>query len=554
MKAKQLSRSYRPAGLFVAVCFCLACPVNAQEPKPANMPTVNADGTTTSTEPVDYGKGRGECPFKGKGEKKTTWDKDGKVIKVEWVKKGVVRRAWFFKKDEHGTSITTYDYDNDGKPERKGEKRFDANGKALSEEAQDVKPDGTATGGDKYVYENGKWVTYSWDPESETWKEMGTLAYTPPSLETFLEENGVELKPSSAQQSSATGIPGARNREFEQTLFPSNQPGSRWSVSLGFMAQHSNVNFSFSHKAEDFGLVSEGSTDFFTGDGTVSYADGTVSFDVISDSFKLAPFTGGSVQSTGTGTIGSATVDTIDVTFHSTVINEEGGTRSSEQGSGKYAPYIQLSCKIAEGNWGAVSIFSQYAFYDINESSGEVGGGFRGDLHTFIYQGIDQMTGPDLVVYDPTVLNGAPFNANPPFSFPVDMISALRMQSCGELDLQQHVFTLGARAEMSCWDRYHLVVAGGPTLTHSCADFKARTDLWMGNVRWTTHEFSDSVHKFQLGFMAQAGVRIDLWRNVSLEVFGRYDWSDQLRIGDEQAKVELGNNSFGGGLGINFNF
>jgi len=553
VKAKQLFRSYRPAGLFVAVCFCLACPVNAQEPKPAYTPTVNADGTT-STEPVDYGKGRGESPFKGKGEKRTIRDKDGKVIKVEWVKKGVVRRAWFFKKDEHGTSITTYDYDNDGKPERKGEKRFDANGKALSEETQSVKPDGTATEGDKYVYENGKWVVYRWDSESETWKEHGTLAFTPRDLETFLEENGVELKPSSAQQSSATGIPGARYREFEQTMFPSNQPGSRWSVSFGFIAQHSNVNFSFSQKAEDFDLVSEGSTDFFTGNGTVSYGDGAVFSDIVADPFKLAPFSGGFVESTGTGTIGSATVDTIDVTFHSTVINEEGGTRSSEQGFGKYAPYIQLSFKVAEGNWGSVSIFSQYAFYDKNESSGSVGGGFLGDLHTFIYQGIDQMSGPDLLVYDPSVLNNAPFNAKPPFLFPVEMIDSLRMQSSGELDLQQHVFTFGARAEISWWDRYHVVVAAGPTLTHACADFNARTDLWMGDVRLATHEFSESSHDFQLGFMLQAGVEIDLWRNVSLEVFGRYDWSDRLEVGNDQAKAELGNNSIGGGAGIKFTF
>jgi len=42
--------------------------------------------------------------------------------------------------------------------------------------------------------------------------------------------------------------------------------------------------------------------------------------------------------------------------------------------------------------------------------------------------------------------------------------------------------------------------------------------------------------------------------DVSLEVFGRRDWSDKLAVGDEQAKAELGNNSIGGGGGIKFTF
>jgi hypothetical protein len=34
----------------------------------------------------------------------------------------------------------------------------------------------------------------------------------------------------------------------------------------------------------------------------------------------------------------------------------------------------------------------------------------------------------------------------------------------------------------------------------------------------------------------------------------RYDWSDKLEVGDDQAKAELGNNSIGGGVGIKFTF
>jgi hypothetical protein len=53
---------------------------------------------------------------------------------------------------------------------------------------------------------------------------------------------------------------------------------------------------------------------------------------------------------------------------------------------------------------------------------------------------------------------------------------------------------------------------------------------------------------------SKTGVEIDLWRNVSLEVFGRYDYADKLEVGDEQARAELGNNSIGGGVGIKFKF
>lgn len=173
MKAEQLFRSYHLAGFFVVVWLCLTCAINAQEPQPGGTPTVvhNEDGGTTTTEPVDFGKSQPDTPFKGKGEKLTTRDRDGNVTKVEWVKKGVVRRAVFIENGSETTTVTAYDYQSDGKtPVSKSEHSFGNNdGKLRSHEKKTYTGGGQVKGGTRYRFENGEWVSEHWDPETETW-------------------------------------------------------------------------------------------------------------------------------------------------------------------------------------------------------------------------------------------------------------------------------------------------------------------------------------------------------------------------------------------------
>ena len=152
-------------------------PLIADEPKT----TTNPDGTTTTTTQVDYGKRDSEewgpereeadRPFYGKGEKRTTRDKDGNVTKIEWVKKGIVRRAVFFGKEPERDVVTRYDYDRNGKIIHKEELAYSkSDGKLVSKDEEKYKPDGQVdTSLGKERFRDGKYDW--WNPETEEWEE-----------------------------------------------------------------------------------------------------------------------------------------------------------------------------------------------------------------------------------------------------------------------------------------------------------------------------------------------------------------------------------------------
>ena len=152
-------------------------PLIADEPKTATNP----DGTTTTTTQVDYGKRdsdewgpereEADRPFYGKGEKRTTRDKDGNVTKIEWVKKGIVRRAVFFGKEPERDVVTRYDYDRNGKIIHKEELAYSkSDGKLVSKDEEKYKPNGQVDPSlGKERFRDGKY--YWWNPKTEQWEE-----------------------------------------------------------------------------------------------------------------------------------------------------------------------------------------------------------------------------------------------------------------------------------------------------------------------------------------------------------------------------------------------
>jgi hypothetical protein len=184
--------------LLALVFVCVASSFDAGEPKTIKNP----DGSTTKVEEVDFGQPRkaGEAggitpiqedvPFYGKGEKRTTEDKDGNVIKVEWLQKNKLRRVVFFK-DEKGVKVVTrYDYAADGKTvEVKSEKVFSRlDGRLLSQEDEKYKSSGQLDKGSKRFRE-GQW--YDWDPKTESWEKSAGPPGRPETLEDVRKQYDV---------------------------------------------------------------------------------------------------------------------------------------------------------------------------------------------------------------------------------------------------------------------------------------------------------------------------------------------------------------------------
>ena len=338
-----------------------------------------------------------------------------------------------------------------------------------------------------------------------------------------------------------------------------SRPVGSVSFSVGTIMTSANVSFSFGPRAEDFHgafpKVGGRSSVYGRDSQFVKYTNGDVyRLDNFAQENGFAAFSGGKVTSTGKAKIGLADVDTIKAAFQSASIRRDGGVKTDEDTFMKVAPVLDMDVVLKSCERGTVSVFSQYAFYNMDHSSARLATPLSGRSNSVTYYGIDLPGAQqDRLFFDPRTINSSPSNANPHFMDPSRKSWDIRTRSHADIDLQQHQFALGGRCAMPF--RCGEIFAGaGATLNLLDYDFHATDELWIGGSRVATHRVSTSDQEVQFGVAAEGGMRFPITSRCSVEGAFRFDWVDPVTIGKSTSHVEIGGASYGARLGLRFDF
>ena len=361
-------------------------------------------------------------------------------------------------------------------------------------------------------------------------------------------------------------------RAGDKEVYPTNDKNvvteeRKWRFSAGVMVRSIHTEFAIDPRAAEFRVKQGGSHRLFGDDlSTQQYADGSVFLGNLppdiarqqgiagfsgGQASNLRPLSGGALVLPGT-LLGTAT-------FHSTDFSGSGLEVAGDTNLAA-APYLKAEYLLHECKGGELSLFGQYAYVaDSDHSSGNVQGGLHGNSYEFRYNAAFVLS-PGLTPGN-VFFNAAAANAfNPEFSpkpgNPTVSVSPITVRSHASIDLALHEFTLALGYTHRLWDRVHLTLAAGPTFNLFDYDYHSQSDLRIGgSTVATSREVKDS-QAFRMGIMEQAGLLIDLDKEGRwfLEIFGRYNWVDAFKAGNNRSNVKVDASSFAGGIGLGIHF
>jgi hypothetical protein len=131
-------------------------------------------------------------------------------------------------------------------------------------------------------------------------------------------------------------------------------------------------------------------------------------------------------------------------------------------------------------------------------------------------------------------------------------------QGSTDFDLDTFSFSLGASAVWN-WHPVQLTVGAGAVLQIADWEANQRETIFAqraGGARRTVRTWTDHAEDtaYLPGFYLQAGLCYALTSAWSLELFGRYDWSDALEgsVGPSAFSLEMAGWSYGAGIGYRF--
>jgi len=338
---------------------------------------------------------------------------------------------------------------------------------------------------------------------------------------------------------------------------------SRWRISSGVMMRSIHSEFAIDPRASDFGLQRGGSQRLFGSDlNPQEYGDGTVFQGSIptdiAEQQGIASFSGGEVshlRSLSGGQLVAPGTMLGSVVFHSTEISGEGLEVAGDTNLAA-APYVKVEYLLNETSAGELSLFGQYAYVaDSDHSSGNVNGGLHGTSYEFKYDAAFVLSpglAPGNVIFNANAANTFNPEFNPKPGNPTISTSQITVRSRASIDVALHEFTLAVGYTHRLWDRVHLNLAVGPTFNLFDYDYQSRSDLRIGGTTFATSRQNKDSQAFRMGIMEQAGLVVDLDQSGRwfLEVFGRYNWVDSFKAGNNRSNVKVDASSFAGGIGL----
>lgn len=171
--------------------------------------------------------------------------------------------------------------------------------------------------------------------------------------------------------------------------------------------------------------------------------------------------------------------------------------------------------------------------------------------------------------------DSVPYNGNPTDKGPVIDVAPMTRQSLGNervsegayraynsisesLDMNLSTLSLGMSVRGK-YRRLYVVGATGPTLNMVETDATYSETLYALNNGGTRQELkywsnSASGTEYLFGYYVQAEVGIQIYRELHLGLFGRYDWLENISgdLGPSRYEVNPSGGSLGGTVGLNF--